>query len=91
LASGRFIALHMMAERMTPLVPTRQPATMSTLLLMMKPAAHAARPERLFSIAMTTGMSPPPIGMTSVQPSTSESRVNAPKASSAACGSPVRT
>ena len=68
----RFIARHMMIDRITPLVPTRQPATIRTLLLITKPAAHAASPDRLFNIAITTGMSPPPIGMTIVQPSTSD-------------------
>ena len=37
----RFIALHMMMVRMMPEVPTRQPATMSTLFRMTKPAADA--------------------------------------------------
>jgi len=66
------MALHMIIVRITPLVPTRQPATINTLLVMTKPAAHAARPERLLSIEMTTGMSPPPMGMTRVQPRTRE-------------------
>ena len=58
----------MMIVRMTPLVPTKQPATMSTLLVITKPAAQAASPDRLLSMEMTTGMSPPPMGMTSVIP-----------------------
>ncbi len=82
-ASERFIALHMMAVRMRPLVPTRQPATMSTLFSITKPAAHAARPESELSIEITTGMSPPPMGMTSVHPSTSESTVKTAKLANA--------
>jgi len=35
----------MMVVRMMPLAPTRAPATMSTVLEMMKPAAQAAKPE----------------------------------------------
>jgi hypothetical protein len=44
-------------------------ATMSTLLTMTKPAAEAARPEKLLRKEITTGMSPPPIGMTPSTPS----------------------
>ena len=45
LASERFMALHMMLVRMMPAAPTSEPDTMSTLLLMAKPAAQAASPE----------------------------------------------
>ena len=45
LAKDRFMALHMMLVRMMPAAPTSEPETISTLLLMAKPAAHAARPE----------------------------------------------
>ena len=69
----RFIALHMMTVRMRPEAPTRQPATTSTLLLMTKPAAQAARPEQEFSSEMTTGISPPPMGITAKMPSKRES------------------
>ena len=39
----RFIALHMMPVRISPEAPTRGPETIRTVLLMMKPAAQAAR------------------------------------------------
>ena len=45
LVSERFMALHMMFVRMIPAAPTREPATIRMLLLIAKPAAHAARPE----------------------------------------------
>ena len=40
-----FIALHMIFVRISPLAPTKAPATISTLLLITKPAEEAARPE----------------------------------------------
>ena len=39
----RFIALHMISVRMTPLAPTRQPATISTVFRITKPAAAAGQ------------------------------------------------
>ena len=44
-ARERFIALHMIFVRMIPLAPTREPATISTVFSMTKPAAQPARPE----------------------------------------------
>ena len=78
---------------MIPLAPTRQPATMSTLLLMTKPAADAAKPESELSSEITTGMSPPPIGITAAKPSSSESRTAASIAAKPSWKSPetVRT
>ncbi len=67
----RFIALHMMYDRIAPEDPTRAPVMISRLLLSMKPAAAAAHPEYEFSIDTTTGMSPPPIAATRCSPSSS--------------------
>jgi hypothetical protein len=41
----RFIARHMMTERMVPLAPTSAPVTISRSLESMKPDAAAAQPE----------------------------------------------
>ncbi len=41
----RFIALHMMYDRIAPLEPTSAPVTISRSLLSMKPVAAAAQPE----------------------------------------------
>ena len=41
----RFIALHMMYERMAPDEPTSAPATMSSGLFSEKPIPDAAQPE----------------------------------------------
>ena len=41
----RFIARHMIVDRMAPLDPTSAPVTMSRSLPSMKPAAAAAHPE----------------------------------------------
>ena len=65
-----FIALHMISVRIRPEAPTRQPETTSTVLLIAKPANAAARPEKALSREITTGMSPPPTGITSVRPRT---------------------
>jgi len=43
--SERFIALHMIWVKMIPDAPTKDPATISTLLSIAKPAAQAAKPE----------------------------------------------
>ncbi len=65
------MARHMMVVSSNPLAPTSAPAMMSRLLPSTNPAAAAARPENELSRAMTTGMSAPPIGMTSVTPAIS--------------------
>ena len=41
----RFIALHMMYERIAPLEPTRAPVMISKSFFNMKPAAAAVQPE----------------------------------------------
>ena len=41
----RFIAEHMMYDRIAPLEPTSAPTTISRSLLSMKPVAAAAQPE----------------------------------------------
>ena len=68
LVSERFMALHMSRVRMMPEEPTRAPETISTGLPMTNPVAAAARPEKAFKRAMTTGMSAPPMGRTSRMP-----------------------
>jgi hypothetical protein len=71
--SERFIALHMMLVRITPDAPTRDPAIISTVLLMTKPVAAAAKPEYEFKRAITTGMSAPPIDSVRSTPKTPDS------------------
>jgi hypothetical protein len=44
LAKDRFIALHMMIARMSPLDPSSAPAVMSSLLSSAKPIATAESP-----------------------------------------------
>ena len=53
---------------MNPLAPTKDPATINRLLSKTKPVAQAARPEYEFRSDITTGMSAPPIGITSIIP-----------------------
>ena len=57
-----------MTVRISPDAPTRLPATISTLLLMMNPVNAAAIPDSEFSRLTTTGMSAPPIGSTRIIP-----------------------
>src|ERR1035437_4420810 len=58
----------MMYERSAPEAPTSEPVMISSVFDSMKPAAAAAHPEYEFSIATTTGMSPPPMAATRCQP-----------------------
>src|ERR1041385_4107667 len=68
----RFIALLIRIERMKPDAPSSDPEMMRMTLPSAKPVAHDARPEYELSSATTTGMSAPPIGITSRRPNTSD-------------------
>ncbi len=58
----------MMKVRISPEAPTRLPAMISTLLLIMKPVNAAAIPDSELSRLTTTGISAPPIGRTRMIP-----------------------
>jgi len=58
---------------MSPAAPTSDPEMMSAVLPSTKPVAAAASPEYELSSEMTTGMSAPPMGMTSRTPSSDAS------------------
>jgi hypothetical protein len=73
LPSERFIALHMICERMIPDAPTREPVMIKPSLSSTNPVAAAARPEYELSSAIATGMSAPPIGIVSSTPPTDAS------------------
>ena len=66
------MALHMICVKIIPEAPTREPATISTLLFKIKPVAQAAIPEYELSKEITTGISAPPIGITVITPSNKE-------------------
>ena len=83
-AMDRFIAFDMSRVRMVPEAPTSVPATMRSWLSRTKPAAATARPVNAFRSEMTTGMSAPPIGMTSAMPNRSASTATPVKIAS--CG-----
>ena len=55
-----------------PDAPTSVPATMSSVLLRVKPDAATARPVKALSREMSTGVSAPPMGRTKIAPSTSD-------------------
>ncbi len=76
----RFIALHMMYERIAPLEPTSEPAMISIELFSEKPIPAAAQPEYELSIDTTTGMSAPPMGMMISTPMTKASATRMAKA-----------
>ena len=62
----------MICVRIKPEAPTNEPLTTSVLLSSTKPVAQAASPEYELSSEITTGMSAPPIGITSSTPSRSD-------------------
>ena len=66
----RFIALAIRLVRIVPDAPTIIPATISAVLFRAIPVAAADRPVNAFSSEITTGMSAPPIGSTTMFPST---------------------
>ena len=66
----RFIALAIRLVRIEPEAPTIMPATIIAVLFSAKPAAAADNPVIAFSNEMTTGMSAPPMGSTTIRPST---------------------
>ena len=67
-SSGRFMALDMAMDRVTPAAPTSAPATIRAMLLMARPDMATAVPVQAFNTEMTTGISAPPIGMTNTRP-----------------------
>ncbi len=66
----RFMALAIRLVRIEPEAPTIMPATISAVLSSAIPVAAADRPVNAFSSEITTGMSAPPIGSTTMFPST---------------------
>ena len=67
----RFMAFAIMTVRIKPLAPTSEPATIKTLFKSKRPANAAAIPDREFRREITTGISPPPIGVTKPKPAKS--------------------
>ena len=67
------MALHMMMARIRPLDPSSAPAVMSSLLSSAKPIATAESPAYPLRMAITVGMSAPPIGMIRRMPNASAS------------------
>ena len=77
----RFIASAISLVRIVPEAPTMMPPTISAVLSSAMPAAAAERPVSAFSSEITTGMSAPPIGSTTMLPSTAAAtriRMNRP-------------
>jgi len=64
----RFIALAIRFVRMEPEAPTIMPATIIAVLFRARPAAAAESPVNALSSEITTGMSAPPMGSTTVNP-----------------------
>ncbi len=71
--NDRFIARHMITDRMKPDDPSSAPAVMSSLFSSTKPIATADSPAYEFSSEITVGMSAPPIGSISSTPNASDS------------------
>ena len=70
LGTERFIATAIRFVRIEPDAPTIVPATINAKLSNAIPAAAAERPVNAFSRLITTGMSAPPIGNTTMFPRT---------------------
>mmetsp|Transcript_24563 Transcript_24563/g.62534 ORF Transcript_24563/g.62534 Transcript_24563/m.62534 type:complete len:311 (-) Transcript_24563:257-1189(-) len=64
----RFIAAHIMYDRMAPDAPTKDPAISSSLFETISPAKTPANPEQVFRTQMTTGISAPPMARTKSTP-----------------------
>ncbi len=80
----RFMASAMSVVRIVPDAPTIMPPTIRATLSSAMPAAAAESPVRAFSREMTTGMSAPPMGSTTMLPSTAAAtriRMNRPSLS----------
>ena len=87
LAIERFMASAICIVRIEPEAPTSMPATIRATLSSASPAAAADRPVKAFSSEITTGMSAPPIGSTTMLPSTAAAtrmRMNRPSDSAPA-------
>ena len=65
----RFIALAIKLVRIEPDAPTIMPATIIAVLFNARPAAAADKPVIALSSEITTGMSAPPMGNTTIRPS----------------------
>lgn len=76
--SDRFMALHIMYDRMAPELPMRAPTMVIKLLFSMKPSAQRAHPEYELSTVITTGMSAPPMAAVKVTPITVDIAAVAP-------------
>ena len=72
-AIERFIAAPIIRVSIMPEAPTSAPEMIRALLCSTKPVAAAARPVNEFSSEITTGMSAPPIAITMITPSSSDS------------------
>ena len=64
------MALHIMYDKIAPLLPIKAPTIVIKLLFNMKPSAHNAHPEYEFNTVITTGISAPPIAEVNVTPLT---------------------
>tara|TARA_B100000575_G_C23038968_1_gene597992 strand:- start:99 stop:353 length:255 start_codon:yes stop_codon:yes gene_type:complete len=58
----------MIRVKINPDAPTKHPATIRAVFVNKIPASAAAIPDREFSNEITTGISPPPIGITKQKP-----------------------
>src|SRR4029079_3963372 len=72
----RFIALLIRIERMNPDAPSSEPLMMRITLPSANPVAHDANPEYELSSATTTGMSAPPMGITSRMPNRNDAAIS---------------
>ena len=76
LKSVLFIDFAIIRVKINPDAPTKHPATIKAVFVNKIPAKAAAIPDREFSNDITTGISPPPIGITKQKPESIETISN---------------
>ena len=88
--TDRFIALAIRLVRIDPDAPTIIPATINAVLFSAIPVAAADRPVNAFNNEITTGISAPPIGNTTMFPNTAAATRIPKKNSTCECDPAVR-
>ena len=88
LVRDRFMATHMIYERIEPETPMRAPTVVSRELSSIKPSATSAKPEYALRTVMTTGISAPPIAAVVVKPFAKLNAVFAARHVAAMAGAP---
>mmetsp|Transcript_23588 Transcript_23588/g.58468 ORF Transcript_23588/g.58468 Transcript_23588/m.58468 type:complete len:392 (-) Transcript_23588:343-1518(-) len=85
----RFIATHMICERIQPDAPISAPTTVRSWLPSTKPSAASAQPEEELSTVITTGVSAPPMARVACVPRNAPSTATPARAVTASPDAPA--